>query len=370
MRNLCEGKITVNRKPKNKFGFCWFNFLLLIVAGVVNATGVVLLLYPSGVIDGGVSGLSMFISTQTGLQISIFLVCLNVPLFLLGLKKLGVRFIAYSLVSIAVYSVFAFLYQDVFRIGDVLYKLIAGDMLIASVFGGLLSGLGSGITIRYGGAIDGVEVLAVLYAKRIGISVGQFVMAFNLLLYIIASAITKNVLVGCYSVISYAVGLKVVDFVVDGFDKGKACTIITKRADLLANAISAEMGRGITVIDSKGYYSKAENTMLYCVVNRFEIVKLKDIISRVDPTSFVAINDISEVLGNRLKVSFKKGGIERNGQYFGDDKKDNIIIASLSGFSDGSSAGGQRDDILTPTTAQTSDNSALGEVAADDADNY
>ncbi|MEG2541312.1 MAG: YitT family protein, partial [Clostridia bacterium] len=296
-----------------------WNFVMLILAGAINATGVILLLYPAHVIDGGISGLSQFIATQTGLHISIFLICLNVPLFFLGFRKMGIKFIIYSLTSICMYSLMSYLYQRVFFIGNAIYELVHSDMLLCSIFGGVISGLGSGLTIRYGGAIDGVEVMAVMYAKKVGLSVGQFVMVFNMIVYVVASIIIKDLRVGCYSIVAYALGLQVVDFVVDGFDKGKACTIITKNADILATAISKELGRGITVIDSKGFYSHEENTMLYCVVNRFEIIKLKSLINSIDPKAFVAINDISEVLGNRIKFSLRKQAQEKNEAYFPED---------------------------------------------------
>ncbi len=288
------------------------NLLFLFIAGIINATGVMLFLSPAGVIDSGISGLSLFLKNVTGVNIAVFLVVFNVPLFLVGFRKLGWKFIVYSLVSIGAYSAMSALYQDVFTFTGKIYAMIEKDMFIASVFGGFISGVGSGLTIRYGGAIDGVEVLAVMFAKKIGVSVGQFVMAFNVIIYVVASVVSRDILVGLYSVISYAVGLKVVDFVVDGFDKGKACTIITKQPEKLAAAISAELKRGITIVDCKGYFLNEEQTMLYCVVNRFEITRIKNIIQETDPDSFVAINEVSEVLGN--KVKFTRENV-RKGKY-------------------------------------------------------
>lgn len=284
-----------------KFDIKWQNIIFLLIAGVINATGVMLLLNPSGVIDGGFSGTSMLISTQTGLSISIFLAAINLPFFIFGVKKLGLSFVVYSLVAILSYTLMSFIYQNYLNVGKILFELMDNQILLASIFGGIVSGIGSGLTIRFGGAIDGVEVLAIVFAKKIGITVGQFVMGYNFILYTIACVLVQNVAIGMYSVISYAIGLKVVDFIVDGFDKGKSFTIITDKGDEVAAAISKEMGRGVTLLDSIGYYSSSHKTMLYCVVNRFETVKLKKIIAQVDDKAFISVCDISEVVGNRVK---------------------------------------------------------------------
>lgn len=286
------------------------NIIFLIIAGVINATAVMLLLTPAKIFDGGFSGTSMLISANTGLSISIFLAVLNLPFFIFGVRKLGFSFVVYSLVAIISYTLMSYLYQTVLNVGEIVFELMNNEVLLACIFGGIVSGIGSGLTIRFGGAIDGVEVLAIVFAKKIGITVGQFVMAYNLILYTVASILVKNIAIGMYSVISYAIGLKVVDFIVDGFDKGKSFTIITDKGEEVAAAISKQMGRGVTLLDSIGYYSSSHKTMLYCVVNRFETVKLKKIISKVDSSAFISVCDISEVVGNRVKydkkISFSK----------------------------------------------------------------
>lgn len=279
------------------------NIIFLIIAGVINATGVMLFLMPAGILDGGLSGTSMLISTQTGLKISIFLACLNLPLFLIGFKKLGLSFVIYSSVAIISYSLMSLVYQTVANVGNVVFELMDKQILLGCIFGGIISGIGSGLTIRFGGAIDGVEVLAIMFAKKIGLTVGQFVMSYNMIIYCIACILMKDLATGMYSILSYAIGLKVVDFIVDGFDKGKSFTIITDMGEQVAEAISKQMGRGVTLVDSKGFYSGTQKTMLYCVVNRFETVKLKNIIAKVDSNAFISVGDISEVVGNKVKYS-------------------------------------------------------------------
>jgi uncharacterized membrane-anchored protein YitT (DUF2179 family) len=174
------------------------------------------------------------------------------------------------------------------------------------VFGGLVSGVGSGITIRYGGAIDGVEVMAVIFAKKIGVTVGTFVMTYNVILYIVAGILRNSWTLPLYSIITYVVGLKTIDFIVEGLDKSKAVMIITNHPVHVCEALSEAFGSGITVYDAKGYYSGQNKKIVYFVVNRFQIPKVKKLILEVDSTAFISITETSEVLG--LKKNTKKEG--------------------------------------------------------------
>ena len=164
------------------------NFIFLLAAGIINAFGVTLFLFPVKLYDSGVSGLSMLLDqvTPAYLNISFFLIVINFPIFIFGAKKQGINFTLYSLFTIGIYSLFSYLIMNVFPIDVSLVSPLAGeDLLLCAIFGGVISGVGSGLTIRFGGAIDGIDVLSVVFAKKIGISIGTFVMIFNLILYVI-----------------------------------------------------------------------------------------------------------------------------------------------------------------------------------------
>lgn len=293
-------------KRKLKMPIEWWRIIGLVFAGAINALGVVSFLLPSGILDSGISGLSLLLANQTPLNISIYIACINLPFFLIGLKKQGFKFILCSLIAIASYSLCSFLFTEIAKLDEIMIEAVEHDMFLCAVFGAVISGIGSGLTIKFGGAIDGIEVMAVIFAKKVSLTVGQFVMVFNVILYTVACFILKDFKVGLYSIVTYAIGLKIVDFVVDGFDKGKGCIVITDHAEKVAEAISARMGRGITLINSKGYFSGADKTMMYCVVNKFEVNRLKNIISEVDPTAFVTISEISEVVGDSVSFKSKK----------------------------------------------------------------
>lgn len=282
--------------------FSVVNFVFLTLAGVINAVGVTLFLGAVGLFDGGFSGTSMLLADVTAVDMSIFLIVINFPFFIFGYKKLGIRFIVYSIYTIAVYSLFAFLFQQVFAIDFSNGSPIAGnDLLLCAIFGGVVSGIGSGTTIRFGGAIDGVEVLAIMFAKKLGMTVGTFVMSYNVLLYVIAGIFTSSWSIALYSIVAYAVGLKAVDFIVDGLDKAKSAFIITDKGDVLAEKLSEQFGRGVTVMDAEGYYSKSDKTLLYCVVNRFEVNRLKEVVLSADSDAFVVITDVTDSLGSTLR---------------------------------------------------------------------
>lgn len=281
--------------------FCFFALLL---AGIINAVGVTIFLAPVNLYDSGFSGTSMLLweLTPDRFTLSFFLIILNIPFFLYGCKKQGLPFTIYSIFAVAVYSLSAYLIVNVLPVNVSSASPIAGnDVLLCAVFGGLISGVGSGLTIRFGGAMDGVEVMAVIFAKRIGISVGNFVMVYNTLLYIMVAILMHSWALPLYSIIAYTVAIKTIDFIVEGFDKAKSAMIITTKETEISAALAEAFGKGITHIDAKGYYSSKEQTIIYFVVNRFQIAKLKNIIAGIDPNAFITISDVSDVLGTSLK---------------------------------------------------------------------
>lgn len=276
----------------------WKSFAMLTLAGMINAFGVTLFLYPVNLYDSGISGTSMLLSQLTGetVGLSVFLIALNLPLFLFGLKKQGFAFTVYSIYAVAVYSLGTWLITDVLPVDVSFASPLAGtDLLLCALFGGVISGLGSGLTIRAGGAIDGIDVMAVTFAKNIGLSVGSFVMIYNVLLYVICGIVLKSWILPLYSIVTYCAAQQAVDFVVEGLDRSKAANIITTEPDAVCAALSEAFGSGITCIDARGGYSNQPKTMLYFVVNRFQITKVRDIVLNVDPTAFITISEVADI---------------------------------------------------------------------------
>ncbi len=292
LKTLAKNYLKDLRKLKIK------NFILLTLAGLINSVGVVCFLTPVKLYDSGISGTSVLLAqiTPEYLTLSVFLIILNVPLFLYGLKKQGITFTVYSIYAVGMYSLGAWLISDVLPVDVNFASPLAGtDLLLCALFGGLISGIGSGLVIRYGGAIDGIEVMAVIFSKKLGITVGTFVMIYNIILYIIAGLIINSWILPLYSIVAYAAALKTVDFLVEGFDRAKCAMIITSEPDIICEELMHAFETGATKIEVTGGYSNASKTMIYFIVNRFQVVKLKELVHEIDPAAFITISEVADV---------------------------------------------------------------------------
>lgn len=280
------------------------NFLFLTVAGIINAFGVVMFLAPVKLFDSGISGTSMLISQQTPAwcSLSLILILLNIPIFLFGLKKQGAAFTVYSIYAVSVYSVTAWIITDILPVDVTIASPLAEtDLFLCAIFGGIISGCGSGLTVRFGGAIDGIDVLGVMFAKRLSLSLGSFVMIYNVVLYIICGIVLGSWVLPLYSIVTYAAASKTVDFFVEGFDRSKAAFIITTRQEMVCKALSETFENGMTIIDAKGYYSNSDKTLIYFVVNRFQVGKMKNLVHKIDPKAYIAINEVADIFPANLE---------------------------------------------------------------------
>ena len=257
------------------------NMLFLTIAGIINAFGITIFLNPVNLYDSGISGTAMLAAqlTPESLSLSLFITF-------------------YAIYTVAVYSFVSWLITDVLPVDVSMASPLAGtDLLLCAVFGGVISGIGSGLAIKFGGAMDGIEVMAVIFAKKIGVSVGSFVMAYNIVLYVVCGFILQSWILPLYSIVTYFAALKTIDFIVEGFDRAKAATIIASvsRCDEICNALSEEFQSGVTVMQAQGGYSGKDKVMIYFVVNRFQIGKLKEIVREIDKKAYISITEVADV---------------------------------------------------------------------------
>ena len=277
------------------------NFLLLTLAGIINAVGVNMFLAPVQLYDSGISGTSMLLGqiTPEPFTLSVFLLILNVPLFLFGLKKQGIVFTVYSIWAVAIYSGASFMINDVLPVDVATASPFAGqDLLLCALFGGLISGVGSGMTIRFGGAIDGIEVMAVIFAKGLGLTVGTFVMIYNVILYIVIGAMFHSWIFPLYSIVTYGAGLKTIDFIVDGLDRAKCAIIITEHPQEVCEKLCEVFGSGVTYLEAKGGYSNKNKSMIYFVINRYQVVRMKELVHEIDRQAYITISEVADVFSN------------------------------------------------------------------------
>jgi len=265
-------------------------YILLLLGSVLAATGLEIFLIPNKLIDGGVVGISLIAGYLTNIPFSVFVVLFNLPFLFMGYKQIGKTFVFSSLFSIVSLSVWTLLLHPVPGLTE--------DVLLASVFGGIILGIGVGLIIRYGGSLDGTEMVSIIINRKSAFSVGELVMFFNI--FILGSS---GLIFGwdkaMYSLIAYFIAYKMIDVTIEGLDEAKAAIIISDRYDEIAEAIMARLGRGVTYLDGRGAFSNDQKTVLYSVVTRLEVAKLKSIIQDKDESAFVTINDVSDVMGGK-----------------------------------------------------------------------
>ena len=284
------------RKLFEKYGIEPARFIWMAIAGIVSAIGITLFLSPVHLYDSGIAGTSLLLSQVTPAfwSLSLFLVILNVPLMLYGLKKQGVAFTVYSVFAVIVYSLSALFIEYRFDFEEA-SPMAGTDLLLCAVFGGLICGAGSGISVRYGGAIDGIEVMAVIFAKKLNLTVGTFMMIYNVCLYIICGIVLRSWTLPLYSIVTYYIALNTIDFIVEGIDRSKSVMIVTEKGEEVSKALIEEFGSGTTILPAKGGYTMKDRTVVYFVVNRFQISRMRLLVHKTDPHAYLTISDVADI---------------------------------------------------------------------------
>lgn len=265
---------------------------LITVGAVIMAVGLEIFLVPNQVIDGGIVGVSIMLSHITGIKLGLFIFILNIPFFFIGYKQIGKTFAFSTLYGIIILSISTTFLHPV--------AAFTQDILLASLFGGIVLGIGVGMVIRYGGSLDGTEILAILSSKRLPFSVGEIIMFVNL--FILASAgFVFSWDRAMYSLLAYYVAFKLIDITIKGLDESKSVWIISENYEEIGDALLHRLGRGVTYLKGEGAFSGDDKKVIFCVITRLEEAKLKDIVAEHDPSAFLAIADIAEVRGGRFK---------------------------------------------------------------------
>ena len=284
-----------NMKSNKKLLDNFLSFLLITLGATFAALALEIILVPNNIIDGGIIGISIMISYITKVKLSILTFVLNIPFLILGYKQLGKSFLIKAAYAMLVFSILLEQFKPV--------PELTNDILLATVFGGLLLGIGVGFVIKFGACLDGTEVVAILINKKTSFSVGQVVMFLNFFIYS-----TSGLLFGwdraLYSILTYFITFKIIDMVSEGFEQAKAAMIITNHGEEIANSIYKHLGRTVTMLEGEGLIS-GKKVVLYAVVTRIEIPELKRIVAADDYSAFVTITDVNEIVGKHIKK--KKG---------------------------------------------------------------
>lgn len=266
--------------------------IFITIGALLMAVGLEIFLIPNQVIDGGVTGVSIMLSHITGVKLGIFLFLLNLPFVYLGYKQFGKTFAISTVYGIIMLSLFATFFHPVPAFTD--------DILLATIFGGIFLGIGVGLVIRNGGALDGTEILSIVISKKVPFSVGEIVMFINL--FILGSAgFVYSWDRAMYSILAYVIASKAIDIVITGMEESKSVWIISDFAHEIGDAINDRLGRGVTFLHGEGAYTGDDKKVIFCIITRLEESKLTSIVEEIDPSAFLAIGDIAEVRGGRFK---------------------------------------------------------------------
>ena len=268
-----------------------FDYVMMAVGAVIAAFAIEEFLVPCTILDGGVVGIGIMINNLTGITLGLLTLVINIPFLIIGSKQLGKSFVIKSAYSMLIFSAFLKVFERL--------ENATQEYLLAVCFGGVILGIGVGLVIKFGGCLDGTESVALLLNKKYNIPVGRIVLGFNVVIFVVA-----GLLFGfdraMYSLLTYFITSKVLDIIEEGFNQAKAAMIITDSAYEISSQIYGKLGRTVTLMEGEGLVS-GKKVVMYCVLTRFEINELKEIIKDIDTSAFITITDVSEIIGKYIK---------------------------------------------------------------------
>jgi len=265
--------------------------VFIIIGAALVSVALEIFLIPNRIIDGGVIGISIMGSYLSGVPVGVFIILLNLPFFFVGYKQIGKTFALSTVFAVVCLSI------GVTILGH--FPKLTEDVFLSSIFGGIINGAGVGLIIRNGGSLDGTEAVAIILDKRSSFSIGEIVMLFNLFI-LTAAGFVYGWERAMYSLITYFIAYKVIDIVVEGLDESKGVFIISEAYEDISEALIARLGRGLTLLDGHGGYKGLPTNVIYVVVTRLELAKLKNIVTGFDENALITIHSV-EASGKRYK---------------------------------------------------------------------
>lgn len=289
MRNNMEKSAEVSKF--SKFMKWVKNLLFLTIGAIITAFALESFLVPNNIIDGGVIGISMIVSHITKLNLGLLILIINTPFIVMAFKKMGAKFVVQTVYANIILAVFLNLFHH--------YK-VTGDLLLSTVFGGIILGFGVGVILKHEGSLDGTEMLSLVVARRFGCSVGEFIMGINVFIYLAAGKVFSWES-AMYSIMTYFIASKVIDMVMEGLNSSKSVRIISDEATAIGQALIEKLDISVTYLQGIGGYTGQDKDLIYCVISRLELPKMLDIIKEIDSNAFVSVVDVHEVYGGRFK---------------------------------------------------------------------
>ena len=279
------------RKELLKIAFV--RMLWITIGTLIAAFSLECILIPNDVIDGGIVGISIMANYLTKYPLGLFLIVLNLPFVVMAFQKFGKMFLFlmfYGLITLALFSE-AFLHTK---------YVFTNDTLLAALFGGMILGTGVGIVLKSNASLDGTEIMAMKLAQKQPFSVGEIIMCFNIFIFTVAGFVYGPDK-AMYSAITYFIAYRLIDIVLQGLNEAKSIFIISSKYNEIGKEIMKTLDKSVTYLNAEGGYSGAKSKMIYCVITKIEIQKTKDIVNSIDPSAFIAIENVHEVEGKRYR---------------------------------------------------------------------
>lgn len=283
------------------FGLRIKNIIFILIGAAIFSFGLVHFNMQNNLGEGGFTGITLLFYFKWGWDPAVMNIVLNIPVFIIGWKMLGRTTFIYTVIGTIAVSIFLGIFQaHQFHVG------LEDDLILASLFAGVFIGSGLGIIFRFGGTTGGVDIIARIINKFFGYSMGRTMFVFDFCVITISLFTFLNLVQGMYTLVVVYLGARVIDFIQEGAYSARGATIISRDYEAIATMINQKMDRGVTVLSGRGNFSGVEHNVLYCVVGKNEIVKLKNIIAQVDPYAFVAVTAVHEVMGEGFTLDDKK----------------------------------------------------------------
>ena len=280
----------------------FYNFLrklfFLTLGPFVAAFALEVFLVPNNIIDGGIVGISIILSYLTEINLGLLIFIINIPFYLLAFNKIGKKFVIQTFYAIGMLSLALNIFQNC-------NMPTTNDLLLSTVFGGIILGTGVGLVLKNDGSLDGTEIMSLVLSKKFGFSVGEWIMTFNVFIYG-AAGIVFGWHRAMYAVLTYIIAFKVIDIVIEGLNSSKSIRIISDKADEIGQELLEQLGIGVTYLKGIGAYSGTEKKIIYCVISRLEMAKMKEIVNNIDSSAFMSVVDVHESYGGRTRGSIDK----------------------------------------------------------------
>lgn len=266
-------------------GYIW-PIIVIAIGTFLSAASYNQMLIPNHMLSGGVAGLGIIINTLTGWPTGALVFIMNIPILMIGYKHIGGKFIVFTSLAVLGFSLY---------LNYIPVQPAVDDLLLAAVFGGALNGIGLGLVLRVGGSTGGTDVIGVIANRKYSLSIGEVLMGFNAIIVGI-SAVLFNLTAALYTLIGMFVASRVVDTMQTSRGK-KNALIVSNKPDEVANAINTKLERGVTFLHGEGAYQHSKRKIILCVLTRYELAQLKEVVQDIDPQAFMTISDTNEVIG-------------------------------------------------------------------------